>query len=255
MPETNARPTRVTFPNGKTASLVVAPEDAEATLLLQTLGITTPPMVMMLFGGANSLDEGTAGRLRDTLRNAILPAIASRHGLIIDGGTNAGVMAIVGEEVARMLERPVLLGVAPRGKAKYPGGPDLSAVPDAADLEPNHGQFVLSPTDDWGSEIDVMFDMAESLAAHCPVTAVTAGGGEHTKAEVMRASRNGWPVVVLEGSGGFSEKLTNLSDPDVRHIAAEADLRTFPVGGDAATFEEILDTRRDGRKKAAEPNE
>src|SRR3954469_19554845 len=110
MPETNTVLTRVTFPNRKTASLVVAPEGTEATLLLQACGITAPPFVIMLFGAANSLDEETAGRLRGTLRKAILPAIASRHSLIIDGGTNAGVMAIVGEEAARMPERPVLLG-------------------------------------------------------------------------------------------------------------------------------------------------
>ena len=142
--------------------------------------------------------------------------------------------------------------MAPRGKAKYPGGPDLGSVPDAADLEPNHSSFILSPTDEWGSEIDSLFAVANELARTAPVVALVGGGGNHTKAEIERAASSGWPIIVLEQTGGFSDELVRMNDPAVRRIAAEGDLRPFPPDGDAASFQAIIDTRRDGRGLLAE---
>ncbi len=247
MSDTPTQAVPITFPNGNVASLVVASPEAEAAAILQALGIAPPALVLMLFGGAEGLDAATTTKLRETLGRAVFPAVATRRGLILSGGTHAGVMAIAGELAARQPEKPILLGVTPVGKAKYPGGPDLATVKDAADLDPDHTHFVLSPTDDWGSESKIMFALAHELARTGTVVAVVAGGGDHTKAEVLLATRAGWPVVVLAQSGGVSEQLTRLNDPEVRDIAARADLRPLAPEATLEDFEQILETQRDRR--------
>jgi len=52
--------------------------------------------------------------------------------LIIDGGTQSGVMAMMGEAVARSPGTSQLLGIAPQGKIAHPQISGASAVSDSA---------------------------------------------------------------------------------------------------------------------------
>lgn len=247
MPQNPNLKQTIAFPGGNNAALVIATPDLRPEAILSLLGITAPAQVVLLFGGADHLAEPFAARIRQTLANSIIPMAASAKGLILDGGTHSGVMALAGEIVAEQNVNLPLIGVAPRGKARYPGGPSLDRVADAADLDHNHSLFVLSPTDEWGSEIDTLFALATELARTSPVIAVVAGGGPQTKAEVARAVRAGWTVVVIQESGGYSEELVSLEDAATREIAASGDLRALPLDAAAATFSEILESQRNDR--------
>jgi hypothetical protein len=72
----------------------------------------------------------------------IARAAADAEALIIDGGTQAGAMQIMGQSIVHRGRKSSLLGVAPAGKVTYPGGP---AVPgnDSAPLNPDRSHFVL----------------------------------------------------------------------------------------------------------------
>src|SRR5205823_1036332 len=120
------------------------------------------------------------------------------------GGTAAGVMLLTGAARAEDPEAlPVLLGVAPAGKASYPG----AARGDGGPLDPNHTHFVLANSAEWGGETETMFAVAHALAGGAPAALVLAGGGTIAKAETVAAIDRGWPVFVLEGTGGTAEKL------------------------------------------------
>jgi hypothetical protein len=187
--------------------VVRAGTDPEATELLARLDLEPGRPVVVVAGGAKTL----AGDAHDLAAGAVGPAIARAAAVtgaaVVDGGTAAGIMAIVGEATQRADDEGiVLLGVAPGGCVTYPGSSPETRV-DGAALEPNHSHFVLADSAEWGGETTLLFEMSEALAAGEPILMVVAGGGEVTTEEVLEAARRRWPIFVLVGSGGAADRL------------------------------------------------
>jgi SLOG in TRPM, prokaryote/SMODS and SLOG-associating 2TM effector domain 1/Protein of unknown function (DUF4231) len=197
----------VSFPNGRQAAVVRAGTDPEPTELLARLELEPGRPVVVVAGGAKTL----SGDAHDLAAGAVGPAIARAAAVtgaaVVDGGTAAGIMAIVGEAAQRTHhEDLVLLGVAPGGCVTYPGSPP-DAPGDGAALEPNHSHFVLADSAEWGGETSLLVELSETLAAGEPNVMVVAGGGEVTTEEVLEAARRRWPIFVLVGSGGTADRL------------------------------------------------
>src|SRR5437763_4841565 len=169
------RKNTITFDNGNHAVVVTAGRDADAQSILKTLGIAQPQALIMVFGGAKGLDDLRKARLAELFRSAIAPAVADAGALVIDGGTESGVMAMMGEALARNGRESQLLGIAPAGKVTYPGGPNDANIGDGAPLEPNHSHFVLVEGNEWGSETEMMFKLVGAL--NVPVATTLINGG------------------------------------------------------------------------------
>ena len=88
--------------------------------LIDALGISSPKNLILLIGGADKLDENPRFRLTQLFSRGIARAAADAEALIIDGGTQAGVMQIMGQGIADRGRRSSLLGVAP-GESGLPG--------------------------------------------------------------------------------------------------------------------------------------
>jgi hypothetical protein len=200
------RKNTITFDNGNHAFVVTAGCDTDAQTILKTLDIAQPHGVIMVFGGAKGLDDSRKARLTELFSDAIAPAAAAVGALVIDGGTQSGVMAMMGEAVARDGRRSHLLGIAPAGKITYPGGPSEAGVADGAPLEPNHSHFVLVESEEWGGETGTMFELAQAL--NVPVATMLINGGKITGGEALQSVRNGWQLLVVEGSGRFADELS-----------------------------------------------
>ncbi len=136
--------------------------------------------------------------------------------VIVDGGTNAGVMAMVGQGAADRHHRTPLIGVAPYHLVTYPGKD--TADEDSAPLEPNHTHFVLPESHEWGGETETLFEIAAALekdeqtGEKIPVVVVLAGGtpGQVAQQEILSSVRHGWPVMIIEGSGGVADRIADL---------------------------------------------
>ena len=196
----------ITFDNGNHAVVVTAQRDTDAQTILKSLGITQPHALIMVFGGAKGLDDSQNARLAELFTSAVAPAAAEAGALIIDGGTQSGVMAMMGEAFARNCRGSQLLGIAPAGKVTYPGGPNDSNIGDGAPLEPNHSHFVLVESDEWGGETSTMFKLAQALNA--AVATMLINGGQIAENEALQTVRNGWRLLVVEGSGRFADDLS-----------------------------------------------
>lgn len=196
----------IAFDNGNRAVVVTASRDTDAQSILKALNMAQPHALIMVFGGAKGLDDSRKARLAELFSDAIAPAAAELGALVIDGGTQSGVMAMMGEAVARDGRRCQLLGMAPTGKVTYRGGPSEDGIADGAPLEPNHSHFVLVESDEWGGETGTMFDLARAL--NLPVATMLINGGQITAGEALQSVRNGWPLLVLEGSGRFADELS-----------------------------------------------
>ena len=200
------RKNTIAFDNGNQAVVVTAGRDADAQTILKTLDIAQPQALIMVFGGAKGLDDSRKARLAELFRNAIAPAVADAGAIVIDGGTESGVMAMMGEALARDGRESHLLGIAPAGKVTYPGGPNDANIGDGAPLEPNHSHFVLVESDEWGGETGTMFKVAKAL--NVPVATMLINGGQIAGGEASQSVRNGWQLLVVEGSGRFADELS-----------------------------------------------
>jgi SLOG in TRPM, prokaryote len=200
------RKNTITFDNGNHAVVVTAGRDADAQTILKTLDIAQPHALIMVFGGAKGLDDSRKARLVEVFTNAIAPAAAELGALVIDGGTQSGVMAMMGEALAQGGRRSQLLGIAPAGKVSYPGRRNDANIADGAPLEPNHSHFILVESDEWGGETGTMFKVAKAL--NVPVATMLINGGQIAGSEALQSVRNGWQLFVIEGSGRFADELS-----------------------------------------------
>src|SRR5206468_2269832 len=133
----------ITFENGNRAVVITASRVESAQAILDALEIASPGAVILLFGGAAGLHDSRKTRLATLFADGVTPVAAELGALIIDGGTQSGVMAMMGEAVARCPGILQLLGIAPKGKITHPEIAGASKISEGAALEPHHSHFVL----------------------------------------------------------------------------------------------------------------
>lgn len=239
---------RVTFANGNRARLVYAEEGTQGEEVLGALGLSVGFPVVLLIGGADSLGPGLARRIGQLLEGAMAEAAGSADAMVVDGGTQSGVMALMGRAASLQGQGRRLIGVSPAGRVSYPDGPQVEG--EAAPLDPNHGHFVLAPSDDWGGETETMFELVDAISVGHPVAVLLAGGGGVATEELRVAALRGYPIVVLAATGGLSDRLvealtagsTGTGDvpEDLAAIIAPTDIRPFPPEGSPEDLRRML---------------
>ena len=194
---------------GRTAVAARVTDLAELPAALTALGLARPRPVLVLVGGAAGLDPGLGPALAGLFR-ALGPVLCAVGAVVLDGGTRAGVMALMGE--AAVETGIVLLGVAAVGTVRLPqtgpGGAALASGTDhRADLDPGHDRFLLVPGEHWGDESPWIAAAASVLADSLPNLTLVAGGGAVTARDLREGLRLGRPALVLAGTGGTADAL------------------------------------------------
>jgi hypothetical protein len=199
--------TELAFDTGVVARLATVDGSVDPARALAALGIPRGRPTLVLCGGAASLDDDivTRAALAPVLGPGMLAAAADAAGVIIDGGTDAGVVSLLGQAASRVDAAPPMLGVAPAALVMAPGR--TAGQDGAVRLEPHHRFFVLTPGGAWGDETPWLTALAAATAGSQPVVMVVAGGGSVSVAEVREAVRRGWTVVVLADTGGLAQEL------------------------------------------------
>ena len=211
----------ILFSNGNRAQLVAPPAGTPAASILKALDLGQPKALIMLVGGAAGLEESLKPRLVQLFSRGIAHAVADRNALIIDGGTQAGVMAMMGQGVADRGRNCILLGVVPAGKVTYPGGPTEGCIDDGAPLDPNHSHFVLVESNEWGGETETMYELAEELSKEIPVLTVLVNGGKVATREILQSVRHGWAIIVIEGTGRLADEIAIAAREKTEHPSEE----------------------------------
>ena len=239
------RKNTITFGNGNRAVVITVPRDIKVQTILEALDFAQPHALIMVFGGAKGLDDSRKARVAELFNHAIAPVAAELGALIIDGGTQSGVMAMMGEAVARDGRRSHLLGIAPKGKITDPEIAGATAVADGAPLEANHSHFVLVESNEWGGETNKMLELARAFNA--PIVAILVNGGAISADEALQTVRNGWSLLVLEGSGRFADDVSaavrdgqSAKSAEVREIARSGRATLFHVDDLAETLRDEL---------------
>lgn len=199
-----------------TTSITALPKADASLALAASLCAThwnSPKAMVCVFGGAAQLHAALlVPALKSVIHKGVVWAAAAEGAMIIDGGTDSGVMRIVADAVAAAPKKAVrIVGVAPGGLIQRPGEPP-SADPNVAPLQKEASGYVLVPSKEWGGETDTMWALISQLQKTLPAVCVLANGGIISKKEVVSAVRYKVPIVVMEGSG-------RLADTIVRSLA------------------------------------
>lgn len=214
------------------------PADLPACLRGLEIGLQRPVLVSV--GGAGGM---TPGRLTDIaeLLAGIVPALDQWGAAVVDGGTDAGVMKVMGQARDAAGARFPLVGVAAEGTVALPGA---ARAPDAALLEPHHTHVVLVPGDAWGDESPWLSRVAGAIADGQPSVTLVVNGGEIAYDDVGHSLRDGRPVIVLEGTGRTADAIAaavrgHANDPRAAQIAASAGVQIVPLADPHAIYSAI----------------
>src|SRR6266545_1303666 len=133
----------VTFENGRRAVVVETGAAGDPGEVLTQLGLHPGRPVIVVVGGADTLTDDAHRLAKRIVAPALARASTVTGAAIVDGGTDSGIMAIVGEAFPERGDENVLLGVAPARRVALPGS--LSGENEGrAALEPNHTHFALA---------------------------------------------------------------------------------------------------------------
>ena len=214
---------RIAFHNGLTAQVVWVEHAEELTPALGELGLEFPRPTLVLVGGAGALPDRNRVQLRPLFVGVLAPLVEALGGCVVDGGTDAGVMRLMGEAHGEISARFPLIGVASAGTVVLPNTrPPRS---DAAPLEPHHGHFVLTPGEDWGDEAPWLTRVASVLAEGVPSVTLLVNGGRVAAEDVLLSLRDRRPVIVVAGSGRLADAVAgalraSTSESPARELAA-----------------------------------
>ena len=201
------------------------------TALLQRAGLPTGVPVVVLVGGAGGLSPVHAAACAELFTLALVPVVEKAGAVLIDGGTDTGIMQLAGCARHQATARFPQVGVVAEGTVRWPGR--ATASEHAADLEPHHTHIVAVPGDQWGDETTWLSAVASALAGNAPSVTVLANGGAIAYDDVRESLTAARPVLVLSGTGRTADDITSArtgkpADPRAVEAAAFPLLTTLP---------------------------
>ncbi|MEM6282155.1 MAG: hypothetical protein AAF787_08185, partial [Chloroflexota bacterium] len=166
----------ITFPNNNRAQMLEAPPYADASEVMGALGFTQPTPAIFISGGASAMSDEEMAKTHALIEDGIARFAADHRIVVIDGGTDTGIMQMMGRARKTYHYRFPLIGCAPAGKVTYPGKADTDAT---TTLEPNHSHFVLIDGDYWGGESDMIVGLTRSFThGVLPACGILINGGK-----------------------------------------------------------------------------
>jgi hypothetical protein len=223
--------TLLEFGEGHTAQVARPRQFADVTAAIAGLGLFSPRPVLVMVGGAAGLDEGDKERLFMLFSQALVPVTVARQAVVVDGGTDSGVMQLIGQArattgTAAGASFP-LVGVAAENTVMLPG--DGAEPGDRAPLERNHSHFVLVPGSSWGDESPWIAGVATEIAGKAPSATILINGGEIAFHDVEHSIEAGRPVLVVAGTGRTADKIAAAVNGDDRTDERAARLAGSPL--------------------------
>ena len=192
--------------------------DLPATL--DALAVARGRPVLVVVGGAGRMNQEHLNRTAAVLTAQIIPVLDRLGVTVIDGGTDSGVMRVIGQARSAAGAAFPLIGVAAEGTVC---ADSASAHAGTAQIEPHHSHVILVPGDSWGDESPWLADVADAVAGTSPSATLVINGGEITYDDIAHSLQRRRPVVVLAGTGRTADTIAAARDGDTRGPAGEAD--------------------------------
>jgi SLOG in TRPM, prokaryote len=193
---------RVDLADGRFALAVRVHDVDDLVAAAGELGVGGRP-VLVVVGGAGRMSRRDRRRLTPLFSDVLAPLAQRLSATVVDGGTDTGVMSLMGRAREAAGADFPLLGVIVEELTNQSSGASV----DAVDLEPNHTHFVLVPGSRWGEEAPWLAGLATAVSGAEPSATVLVNGGESAVADVRHSIEAGRRVIVLDGSGRTADAL------------------------------------------------
>jgi SLOG in TRPM, prokaryote len=209
---------------------------ASVAAALASAGLPVGVSVVVLVGGAGGLQPAEARTCSVLFERVLLPVIEEIGGVLVDGGTDTGIMSLAAKARRSIGGQLPHVGVVAEGTVRWPGS--THEPEDAADLEPDHTHFVAVPGDRWGDEATWLSVVASAIAGTAPSVTVLANGGDVAYEDVRLSIAQQRPVLVLDGTGRSAAAIAAArsggpADPRAAKLAASALVRVARGDPDA----------------------
>ena len=198
MPE----PFEIAFPGGASAQGFRLERRDQVADVAQRLMRAGAQASVVVLGGADGMSGRDLRRLRPLFSGVLAELAWWFRAAVVDGGTDTGVMRLMGRARAQSPRDFPLVGVVVARLARVPGD---AAPPGAAELEPNHTHVVLVPGEDWGDEAPWLAELGEAIGGR--TATVLVNGGEISRRDAELCVDAGRPLIVLAGSGRTADAL------------------------------------------------
>ncbi len=222
---------KIRFSNDRGAICIFPNDIDELEQGLRMMGIQSRPVIVLI--GGNILPEHDA--VHESAVEVIARAAEDLGAVMICGGTDMGIMALIGQIRWRLKYRFPLIGIAPEELVTWPGGPldGQPALPDGKrfQLEPHHSHFVLVPGSEFGDESPWIVRAALFIAGERnKAVTILANGGKVSEKDIGLALDAGEPVIVLKGTGRYADELASQPKKDRLFRVVQADNRRMLSG-------------------------
>lgn len=227
----------LTLAGGARASAVRV--DLEDQLGSAAVALGLSGTVLVIVGGADRMEDRELDRVEPLFREVLAPFAEQRGAIVIDGGTDSGVMQLIGR-VRGSSSFPLVGVVAAELAAESP-----NSESDAAPLEPNHSHFLFVPGTQWGDESPWLARFATVVANGRPSATVLVNGGDVTLSDAEQSVGAGRRVIAVSGSGGTADALAaaargDATDRRVRNLAASGIVQAVDVAAIQSLLDELF---------------
>jgi hypothetical protein len=205
---------QISVKRGLTARAVNITEDKQIPAALTELAIPHPKPVVVLVGGAGRIGFWDKFPMRKAVR--IIARLAEEtKSVVVDGGTQAGIMAEIGKQRKQNKFSFPLIGVVFDSLL-------MQKEPESI-LEPNHTHFFLIPGKEWGDESAWISKIATAIAGDQKSITILVNGGNISRTDVQYSLLENRPAFVMRGTGRMADRITLGGDITAIDISEKPD--------------------------------
>ncbi len=239
-----SRPFAVIFSNQQVAYAVRVQRIHDLRTALESLHIPYPKPTLVLVGGASGISLENLKQIRHLFTEVLAPLAESLGLAIIDGGTDVGIMRLIGQARHQIAGTFPLIGVAARGTISLPHIAPFNS--QSAPLEPYHSHFLLVLGARWGKESPWIARTASMLAEGKPSATLLINGGEITWKDAEASIKAKRTVIVAAGSGRTADQIAAAqqgiatTDKRARKLSASGLLQIVHLSASSGELNNVL---------------
>jgi TRPM family ion channel len=190
---------QISFQGDKTAKAAHISDNVEINKAIDEMKIPHPRSVIVLVGGAGGIGWWDKFPMRKAIK--IIAQLAEEtQSVVVDGGTQAGIMTEVGKQRKQHKFSFPLIGVVFDSLLMKKEAQSI--------LDPNHTHFFLIPGDNWGDESGWISKIATHIAGDKKSITVLVNGGNISRTDVGYSTLEHRPTFVMRGTGRMADQIT-----------------------------------------------
>ena len=190
---------QISFKGKHTAKAAYISGNTDIDKAMEELQIPHPKAMIVLVGGAGGIGWLDKFPMRKAV--GIVAKLAEEtQSIVIDGGTQAGIMTEIGKQRKRNKFSFPLIGVVFDSLL-------MQQEPQSV-LDPNHTHFFLIPGQDWGDESVWISKIATRVAGEKKSITILVNGGKISRTDVEYSLMENRPTFVMRGTGRLADEIT-----------------------------------------------